>query len=150
MLRDQLLRAMRERIHHPANAREIARVLKVPREERSALKRLLRSLVADGELIEIRGNRYGLADRMDLAVGRVQAHPNGFAFVEPERPIEGAKGDIFVAAANMKEALHGDRVVVRIEQHRPDGRVEGRIVRVLERRMETIVGRFDVDAGGLS
>jgi ribonuclease R len=150
MLRDQLLRAMRERIHHPATARDIVRTLKIPREERSALKRLLRSLVADGALVEVRGNRYGLADRMDLVVGRLEAHPNGFAFVEPERPIEGAKGDIFIAAPNLKEALHGDRVVVRIEQHRPDGRVEGRIVRVLERRSQTIVGRFEMDGGGLS
>jgi ribonuclease R len=150
MSRDQLLRAMRERIPHPATARELVRVLKIPREGRAALKRLLRSLVADGELIEIRGNRYGLADRMDLVVGRLEAHPNGFAFVTPERPIEGAKGDVYVAAANLKEALHGDRVVARIEQHRPDGRVEGRIVRVLERRAETLVGRFETDREGLS
>jgi ribonuclease R len=149
MSRDQLLRAMRERIHHPATARELVTVLKIPREERSALKRLLRSLVADGEIVEVRGNRYGLADRMDLVVGRLEAHPSGFAFVTPERPIEGAKGDIYIAAANLKEALHGDRVVVRIEQHRPDGRVEGRIVRVLERRAQTIVGRYDLDGAGL-
>ncbi len=140
---------MRERIHHPATARELVTVLKIPREERSALKRLLRSLVADGEIVEVRGNRYGLADRMDLVVGRLEAHPSGFAFVTPERPIEGAKGDIYIAAANLKEALHGDRVVVRIEQHRPDGRVEGRIVRVLERRAQTIVGRYDLDGAGL-
>jgi ribonuclease R len=150
MSRDQLLRAMRERIPHPATARELVRVLKIPREARAALKRLLRSLVADGELIEIRGNRYGLADRMDLVVGRLEAHPNGFAFVTPERPIEGAKGDVYVAAAHLKEALHGDRVVARIEQHRADGRVEGRIVRVLERRAETLVGRFETDREGLS
>jgi ribonuclease R len=149
MSRDQLLRAMRERIHHPATARELVNVLNIPREERSALKRLLRSLVADGALVEVRGNRYGLADRMDLVVGRLEAHPSGFAFVTPERPIEGAKGDIYIAAANLKEALHGDRVVVRIEQHRPDGRVEGRIVRVLERRAQTIVGRYDLDGAGL-
>jgi ribonuclease R len=149
MSRDQLLRAMRERIHHPATARELVTVLKIPREERSALKRLLRSLVADGEIVEVSGNRYGLADRMDLVVGRLEANPSGFAFVTPERPIEGAKGDIYIAAANVKEALHGDRVVVRIEQHRPDGRVEGRIVRVLERRAQTIVGRYDLDGAGL-
>lgn len=149
MHRDQLLRALRERIHHPATARELVRVLEIPREDRATLKRTLRSLVADGTLVEIRGNRYGLADRMDLVVGRLEAHPSGFAFVTPERPIEGAKGDIYIAAVNLKEALHGDRVLVRIEQHRPDGRVEGRIVRVIERRAETIVGRFDVDESGL-
>jgi ribonuclease R len=38
---------------------------------------------------------------------------------------------------------------VRIEQHRPDGRVEGRIVRVLERRAETLVGRYEIDSAGM-
>ncbi len=98
----------------------------------------------------MRGNRYGLADRMDLVVGRLDAHPvRVFGFVTPERPIEGVKGDVYIAAPNLKEALHGDRVVVRIEQHRDDGRVEGRIVQVLERRAQTLVGRFEPDAAGL-
>ena len=57
---------------------------------------------------------------------------------------------MFVAAPNLNEALHGDRVVVRIERQRPDGRVEGKIVQILERRAQTVVGRFDVDAAGLS
>jgi ribonuclease R len=66
------------------------------------------------------------------------------------RPLEGVQGDVFVAAPNLEEALHGDRVVVRIERHRADGRVEGRIVQILERRAQTIVGRFDTDGAGLS
>src|SRR5688500_15588729 len=148
--RDQLLRQMREQVHHPATARELIRVLKIPREERATLKRQLTSLVADGALVLVRGNRYGLADRMDLVVGRLEGHPSGFGFVTPERPLEGVQGDVFVAPPNLKEALHGDRVVVRIERHREDGRVEGRIVQILERRNETIVGRFDVDDSGLS
>jgi len=147
--RDQLLRQMRERVHHPATARELIRVLKIPRDERATLKRQLTSLVSDGALVLVRGNRYGLADRMDLVVGRLEGHPSGFAFVTPERPLEGVQGDVFIAAPNLKEALHGDRVVVRIEHHRPDGRVEGRIVQILERRAQTVVGRFDLDAAGL-
>jgi ribonuclease R len=140
---------MREQVHHPATARELIRTLKIPREERVAFKRHLKSLVADGALVVVRGNRYGLADRMDLIVGRLQSHPQGFGFVTPERPLEDAKGDVFIAAPNFKEALHGDRVVVRIEAHRADGRVEGRIVQILERRSQTIVGRYDVDDSGL-
>jgi ribonuclease R len=149
MNREQLLRAMREHVHYPATARELERLLKVPRDERAALKRSLRSLVADGSIVEVRGNRYGLADRMELVVGRIEVHPSGYAFVTPERPVEGLKGDIFIAAANIKEALHGDRVLVRMERHRADGRIEGRVVRVLERRAQTIVGRYDLDAAGL-
>ena len=96
---------MRQKVPHPATPREIVRELRVPREDRSTLKRLLRVLVNDGALVEIKGNRYGLPDRMDLVVGRLDGHPSGFGFVTPERPIEGLKRDIFVAEHNLKEAL---------------------------------------------
>jgi ribonuclease R len=148
--RDQLLRQIREQVHHPATARELIRVLKVPREERATFKRHLKSLVNDGALVLVRGTRYGLADRMDLVVGRLETHVSGYGFVTPERHDETIKGDVYIAAPNIKEALHGDRVVVRIERHRDDGRVEGRIVQILERRNETLVGRFEVDESGLS
>ena len=140
---------MRERVPHPATPRELLRVLRIPRDERVAFKRNLRDLVNDGVLIQIKGNRFGLPDRMDLVVGKLDGHASGIGFVMPERPIEGLKKDIFVAAHNMKEALHGDRVVVRIERYREDGRAEGRIVQVLERSAVTVVGRYEVDAAGL-
>jgi ribonuclease R len=148
--REQLLRQLREQVHHPATARELIRVLEVPREERAAFKRHLKSLVSDGSLVLVRGTRYGLADRMDLLVGRLETHPSGFGFVTPERHLETVKGDVFVAAPNLKEALHGDRVVVRVERHGTNGRVEGQIVQILERRNETIVGRFETDDSGLN
>jgi ribonuclease R len=140
---------MRERVPHPATPRELLRVLRIPRDERAAFKRNLRNLVNDGAVIQIKGNRYGLPDRMDLVVGKVEGHQSGIGFVVPERPIEGLKRDIFVAAHHLKEALHGDRVVVRIERYREDGRAEGRIVQVLERATTTVVGRYEVDSSGL-
>ena len=147
--RDHLLRQIREKVHHPATARELIRVLDVPRVQQAAVKRHLKSLAADGSLVIVRGNRYGLADQMDLIVGRLEGHSSGFGFVTPERPPESLRGDVYVAAPNLKEALHGDRVVVRIERHRSDGRAEGRVVDILERRSQTIVGRYDVDPAGL-
>ena len=140
---------MRERVPHPATPRELLRVLRIPRDERVAFKRNLRNLVNDGSLIEIKGNRVGLPDRMDLVVGKLDGHSSGIGFVAPERPVEGLKKDIYIAAHNMKEGLHGDRVVVRIERYREDGRAEGKIVQVLERGATTVVGRFEVDASGL-
>jgi ribonuclease R len=148
--RDQLLRQIRDQVHHPATARELIRILDIPREERATFKRHLKSLVNDGALVLVRGTRYGLADRMDLIVGRLEAHPAGYGFVTPERQGDTARGDVFVAAANLTEALHGDRVVVRIERHGRDGRAEGRIVQILERRNQTLVGRFAVDDSGLA
>jgi ribonuclease R len=148
--RDQLLRQIRENVHHPATARELIRVLAIPREERTTFKRHLKSLVNEGALVLVRGTRYGLSDRMDLVVGRLETHPSGYGFVTPERHLENVKGDVYIAAPNVKEALHGDRVVVRLESHRADGRVEGRIVQILERRNETVVGHFVADDSGLT
>ena len=140
---------MRQKVPHPATPREIVRELKIPRERRTGLKRLLRDLVSDGALVQIRGNRYGLPDRMDLVVGKFEGHPSGFGFVVPERRVEGLECDIYVSEHQLKEALHGDRVVVRIERYRDDGRAEGRIVEVLERAVATVVGRFVRDGSGL-
>jgi ribonuclease R len=150
MNRDDLLRQMRAKVPHPATARELFRELKIAREDRIAVKRLLRHLVNDGDLVLIKGKLYGLPDRMDLVVGKLDGHSSGIGFVTPERPVEGLTRDIFVAAHNLQEALHGDRVVVRIERYRDDGRAEGKIVQVLERAASSIVGRFDVDSTGLA
>ena len=140
---------MRTRVPHPATSRELLRVLRIAKEDRAAFKRLLRTLVSDGSLVEIKGNRYGLADQMDLVVGKLDGHPSGFGFVTPERPIEGLTRDIYIAAHNLQEALHGDRVVVRIERYREDGRAEGRVVQVLERATSTVVGRYEMEPSGL-
>ena len=140
--RDQILATMRERVHHPAGTPELLQLLKVPREERASFKRHLQALVSAGDLIQIRGQRFGLPEKMDLYVGRLQAHPGGFGFVTPERVVAGG-GDIYISGPLLNEAIHGDRVVVRLERVKEDGRVEGRIIRVLDRGSSSIVGRYD-------
>ncbi len=147
-MQEDLLKQIRDKIDHPATARELLQVLKIPREARASFKRHLNTLVSSGALVQIRGNRYGLPDRMNLVVGRVQMNPRGFGFVIPEQPEEG-QGDIYIAGSNLNQAMHGDRVVARIERYKDGNRAEGRIIRVLERSASTVVGRFDRDDSGL-
>ena len=64
--REDILEQMRERVHHPAGTRELLQLLKIPREERASFRRHLKSLAADGHLIQIRGQRFGLPEKMDL------------------------------------------------------------------------------------
>src|SRR5213083_1747268 len=146
--RDQVLALMRERVHHPATMRELLQVLKVPRDERTSFKRHVKSLVSSGDLIQIRGLRFGLPEKMDLYVGRLQTHQAGYGFVTPERPLD-AGGDIYISPPHLNEAMHGDRVVVRIERIKDDGRSEGRVIRILERGHESLVGRYDRDENGM-
>jgi ribonuclease R len=145
---DQLLTLIRDKADHPATARELLQLLRIPHDGRAAFKRALRALVAAGALVEIRGHRFGLPDRMNLVVGRVSTNPRGFAFVEPEGPLGDGPPSIFIAGNNLNQAVHGDRVVVRIESRRERDRAEGRILRVLERSAERIVGRYDQDDAG--
>src|SRR5258705_10868488 len=132
--RDHVLALMRERVHHPAGMRELLQVLKVPKDDRTSFKRHIKSLVASGDLIQIRGERFGLPEKMDLYVGRLQTHPAGYGFVTPERPLESGAGDIYIANPHLNEAMHRDRVVVRIERIKEGRRAEGRSIRLLEPR----------------
>jgi ribonuclease R len=146
---DQILTAIRQRVDHPATLPELMRRLKIPRDERPAFRRRVKHLLSTGALIETRGHHVGLPDRMHLASGRIEMNAQGYAFVRPERPLEDVTGDIYVAAGNFHEAMHGDRVVVRLERVRDGGRAEGRVVQVLERNSATVVGRFVVDGTGM-
>src|SRR5215467_14508681 len=81
---------MRERVHHPAGTRELLQLLKIPREERVAFKRHLKSLVASGELIQIRGERFGLPEKMDLYVGTLE-NASGWIWIRHSRTSAGRR-----------------------------------------------------------
>jgi ribonuclease R len=78
MSRDQVLQMVRDKVQHPASVWELVQVLKVPREERATFRRHLKGLAADGLLIQVLGSRYGLPEKMDLVVGRLETHTGGF------------------------------------------------------------------------
>ncbi len=139
----------------PVSVRDLVRRLSLDPPGRRELKSVLRRLIADGALVTIRGARVGLPGRMNLVVGHLSCSPAGYGFVVPEARREG-QPDLFVAAANIREALHGDRVVARVERQGASPRVrpgrfpgasgpEGRIIRVLERANQRIVGRYEDD-----
>ena len=147
---EEILEEIRTKLDHPATIRELMQRLRLPKEQRVTLRRRLATLVDSGDLIKVRGNRYGLPDRMRLVTGRVQVHPRGFGFVTPDHPVEGLTGDLYIAGTNLNQAMHGDRVAARVESQRAADRAEGRIVRIIERAAEDLVGRFDVDDSGLA
>jgi ribonuclease R len=76
--------------------------------------------------------------------GRFSAHRDGYAFVIPDEPVEGVKGDIYIAKESAHRAMHGDRVTARILRIDPSGRAHGDLVDVLRRAHPEIVGEFHV------
>jgi ribonuclease R len=77
-----------------------------------------------------------------LISGRLVAHRDGYGFVVPDKPIPRVDGDLFIGRDNLADAMHGDRVLARVERRRADGRAEGRIVEVVVRQHPTLVGLF--------
>jgi ribonuclease R len=142
-----VLRALESRVTHPASGRELIQLLKIPREARVTFRRLLRQLVAEGALAQVRGHQYALPGKTDLVVGALTMNPGGYGFVVPQHPREG-EGDVYVAAPHLSDAMHGDRVTVRVEGRRDERRREGKIIGVIERGQTTLVGRLDIDRAG--
>lgn len=114
---------------------ELHQFLNLPPTQTGAVDQKVEQLVARGDLISLKGGRYGLSEKMDLVVGDLSVHPDGFGFVTPE---SGGQ-DIYLTGVNLKEAWHGDRVVVRIEGRRGRRR-EGRVIRILERKVREVIG----------
>lgn len=128
----------------PLTFDEIATELKLASEdELEALRRRLKAMLRDGQLLRNRKEGFALVDRLDMVVGRVEGHRDGFGFLTPD---EGG-GDLFLSAKEMRAVMHGDRVVARVSGLDRRGRKEGQIVEVLERRNNSIVGRLHTEGG---
>ncbi len=133
-LEDRILRTFQEAAR-PLLLEEFLRLFNGGQAPAEAVTGAVDQLVARGQLVSLKGGRFGLAEKMNLVVGELSVHPDGFGFVAPE---SGGK-DIYLVAANLKEAWHGDRVVVRIEGSRGRRR-EGRVIRILSRRLTEVLG----------
>jgi ribonuclease R len=128
----------------PMSREAIAASLKLRDEDTlEALRRRLRAMERDGQLIFNRRREYGLVSHMNLVRGRVIGHPDGFGFLVPD---EGGD-DLFLSAREMRSLLHGDRALVSITGVDRRGRREGSLVEVLERANTTLVGRLFIEGG---
>jgi ribonuclease R len=136
--------------HARASLKQLIREFGAKGGARVELERLLERLEVAGELIELRGGQYVLV-RMsrEFAIGRLNMHRDGYGFLIADKPIEGIKGDVYIPKESASQAMHGDRVVVRIARIERDGRADGEIVRILKRAHTTVVGEFHVRRKGL-
>ncbi len=141
-------RRIKERLRilgRPTTEKDLIKQLRVKGEARLAAKRAIEELLKKGELVRTRTDRIGLPEKMDLVAGRLEMKRGGFGFVVPTEP---RLADVYVPSTELADALHGDRVLVHVDRKSAEGRLEGRIVKVVERVTTSIVGRLETDAGG--
>ena len=128
----------------PMNRDEILTALSIRNEDQvEAMRRRLRAMENDGQLVFTKRKRYALPEKLDLFKGTVIGHRESFGFLQ----VDGKKDDLFIPNHQMQRVMHGDFVLAQPAGLDRRGRREVRIVRVLESRKKQIVGRFFLENG---
>ncbi|MCI8407828.1 MAG: ribonuclease R [Lachnospiraceae bacterium] len=126
-----------EKGYRPIKFKEMVNLLQVPKKEKEDLREVIEALIAEGKVtIDVKGKIKCLAG--NIKIGVFSGTQKGYGFVT----IEGEPEDIFIPESAIKGALHNDKVQVDVNPVRTGKRLEGRIVGILERGTEVIVGTF--------
>ena len=136
----ELLAEADKPLSHP----QIARQLLLDDEDSiEALRKRLRAMERDGQLMVNRRGAYGLVDKMNLLRCRVQGHRDGYGFAIPLEQGD----DLYLSSRQMQFVFDGDEVLATVIGLDRRGRPEGRVVEVLHRGTSRIVGRYEEESG---
>ena len=142
LTKEEIVVYMEHQAVRPLSEEELAEVFAVDTVEALVqLKGLLKELESDGTLVLSRKNRYGRPAQFNLLIGKISRHPKGFGFLMQE---DADADDIFIPASELKGAMNGDRVIVRIKREATaKSRAEGEVILILQRNVQQIVGTFE-------
>ena len=102
-------------------------------------KTIILSWIDSGDLIMDKKHRLSLPENSGYVKGVFRIIKNKFAFVDRENSEE--KEGIFIPKDEFNNALDGDTVLVEItEKKKSDKGAEGRVVKIIEHRKNTVVG----------
>lgn len=124
---------------------ELAKIFDIEKNQMSEFKNILNELVSEGKLIKSSKDKYGLPKFFSLAAGKLEIAKKGFGFVITNNKEE---SDIFIPRSNLKGAMHGDIVTVKLLKESEDGRKrEGVIQDIITRGNTQIIGTFEKAKG---
>ncbi len=103
-------------------------------DELKELLKCLNNLEDNLKVYRTKKDKYILFNNSNLRIGKMMANKKGYGFVDIDGP-----EDVFVAPTNMNSAIHGDTVVVEIISKK-GLQLEGRIVKIVERKVKQVVG----------
>lgn len=139
--KERIVAFMKDDAYKPLKFDELVMVLDVQKKDYPLFKTVMDELEADGLIYKTHKDRYGVPERMNLVVGRLQGNERGFGFVIPDD--EYIK-DVFIPADSLGGAMHNDRVIARvIKKVIGDKRSEGEIIKVIKRANANVVGSYE-------
>src|SRR5450830_22170 len=125
----------------PLSVEQLYLLLDISDAERDIFNKRLNAMEREGQIIKNRKGALCIADKLDLIAGVIQGHPDGFGFLIPDDKTKLNGEDLFLSPKEMSQVMHGDRAMVRMSGLDRRGRPEGKLVEVLERRTQRLVGR---------
>lgn len=105
----------------------------------------LRKLEDEVVIYHSNKDKYMLLEKSHLRKGVMRANKKGFGFVE----IENMEDDVYISQDNMNGAIHDDIVLVEITSKMTLDRLEGRILRIIERKIQRYIGLITFDKKGV-
>ena len=134
----KILEFMQEDDYVPMRAKEIAMLMRVPKNEYNEFLELIGKLEMELKIQKNRKNRYKVSEKIYYD-GIYKKNQKGFGFVK----IEEREEEVYISKENSLNALNGDRVLIEIiEEKNKVKKAEGKIVRILKREKDTVVGIF--------
>jgi ribonuclease R len=125
------------------NLSRLAKELRLSSEEKMALRKSAKILESRGLIIKLR-KRYYVRPRSNITRGRFTSSGRGFGFIIPE---EEYLQDIYVPAHSAGEALDGDLVEVQYKETGKKGKPEGRVIKILQKGKQNLLGICRVQSG---
>jgi ribonuclease R len=127
------------------NSKQIIKQLEIRDSlQKGGVEPILYKLVDSGAVSRNARNYFSSTKDPEFIVGRVDFVNARFAFIVPDDP-QDVGGDIMVKEADLKQALDGDKVRVMVMPGKgKTGRVEGRVLEILERTRDEFVGRVEI------
>jgi ribonuclease R len=135
---ERIIDFLREEAGRPLKPVELATELEIPEAQTDEFNKLLGELEEQGLLYRNKQQRYAVPTKINLIVGTLQTIRSGAGFVVPDEGDE----DLYVSRDGLKSAVHGDRVIARVEKRKRGGKTEGAVIRVLQRARQTVVGVY--------
>lgn len=137
-LKEKILSKLDEKFINHKGINKLAEILsKSLKEDYSEVLSSLKELEEEGDIFEFAKHKYASSKNLGLEKGKFSFKNEKFGFVLS------SNGDIYISKRNALNAYDGDTVLVKILSFGTGGKKrEGKIVRVIKRDSEGLVGTF--------
>jgi len=134
--RDFIL-SLLNKVKHNLNREQIAQSLGLnTAQQKEALRRRLRAMERDGQLMFNQRKGYQVIDQQALVTGEISLHRDGFGFVS----YDSEQKDLFLAKNQLNHVFDGDIVQVFISPVEPGARSVNKLIKIIERKTTHIAG----------